>query len=99
MWAKDRHHRIVSLLATREQVSLENLAAEFAVSRETLRRDIFRQPLMVESKADASPVTIGDREIEQLLRDGEPLGIESDGRVLAAATPELHAQMLRTRHA
>lgn len=40
MWAKDRHHRIVSLLATREQVSLENLAAEFGVSRETLRRDI-----------------------------------------------------------
>lgn len=25
---------------------------------------------------------------------GQPLGIESDGRVLAAATPELHAQML-----
>lgn len=40
MWAQDRHHRIVSLLATREQVSLENLAAEFGVSRETLRRDI-----------------------------------------------------------
>lgn len=40
MWAKDRHHRIVSLLATRERVSLENLAAEFGVSRETLRRDI-----------------------------------------------------------
>lgn len=28
----------------------------------------FRQPLTVESKADASPVTIADREIEQLLR-------------------------------
>lgn len=42
MWAKDRHHRIVSLLASREQVSLENLAAEFGVSRETLRRDIVK---------------------------------------------------------
>lgn len=42
MWAKDRHHRIVSLLAVQEQVSLENLAAEFGVSRETLRRDIVK---------------------------------------------------------
>lgn len=42
MWAKDRYHRIVSLLATREHVSLENLAAEFGVSRETLRRDIVK---------------------------------------------------------
>lgn len=40
MWAKDRHHRILALLATREQVSMENLAEEFGVSRETLRRDI-----------------------------------------------------------
>ncbi|OWT57441.1 DeoR/GlpR family DNA-binding transcription regulator [Candidimonas nitroreducens] len=40
MWAKDRHHRILSLLATREQVSVANLCEEFGVSRETLRRDI-----------------------------------------------------------
>ncbi len=40
MWAKDRHHRILALLAAREQVSMENLAEEFGVSRETLRRDI-----------------------------------------------------------
>src|SRR5690606_33406211 len=40
MWAKDRHHRILTLLAAREQVSMENLAEEFGVSRETLRRDI-----------------------------------------------------------
>lgn len=40
MWAKDRHHRILALLAACEQVSMENLAEEFGVSRETLRRDI-----------------------------------------------------------
>jgi len=40
MWAKDRHHLILAMLAAREQVSMENLAEEFGVSRETLRRDI-----------------------------------------------------------
>ncbi len=42
MWAKDRHHRIVSLLATNEHLSLERLADETKVSRETLRRDIMQ---------------------------------------------------------
>ncbi len=42
MWAKDRHHRIVSLLASNEHLSLERLAEETKVSRETLRRDIMQ---------------------------------------------------------
>lgn len=40
MWAKDRHHRIVSLLSLNEHLSHERLIEELKVSRETLRRDI-----------------------------------------------------------
>lgn len=40
MWAKDRHHRIISLLAVNERISTDRLIDELKVSRETIRRDI-----------------------------------------------------------
>ncbi|MFT4101793.1 MAG: DeoR/GlpR family DNA-binding transcription regulator [Burkholderiaceae bacterium] len=40
MWAKDRHHRIVALLAVNEQLSIDRLVDELKVSRESVRRDI-----------------------------------------------------------
>ena len=40
MWAKDRHHRIVSLLAVNDRISTDRLIDELKVSRETIRRDI-----------------------------------------------------------
>lgn len=40
MWAKDRHHRIVALLAVNERVSIDRLIDELKVSRETIRRDV-----------------------------------------------------------
>ncbi|MFN0263205.1 DeoR/GlpR family DNA-binding transcription regulator [Tepidamorphus sp. 3E244] len=40
MWAKERHQRIVSLLAARHQVSANELADMLGVSRETVRRDL-----------------------------------------------------------
>lgn len=40
MWAKDRYHRIISLLAVNEHISTDRLIDELKVSRETIRRDI-----------------------------------------------------------
>ncbi len=40
MWQEDRHQRIRALLATFGRVSAEHIAAELAVSRETVRRDL-----------------------------------------------------------
>lgn len=40
MWAKDRHHRIISLLAVNDRISTDRLIDELKVSRETIRRDI-----------------------------------------------------------
>lgn len=40
MWAKDRHHRIVTKLAATARVSIEELVEDLQVSRETVRRDI-----------------------------------------------------------
>ncbi len=60
----------------------------------------FRKPLTVKLEADESPVTAIDREFGSLLRSRiiTALGIGSNGDVLAAATPELHAQMLDDFH-
>jgi len=40
MWAKERHQRILSMLATNQQVSANDLAGMLSVSRETVRRDL-----------------------------------------------------------
>ncbi len=40
MWAKDRHQRILSMLAANRQVSANDLADMLNVSRETVRRDL-----------------------------------------------------------
>ncbi|WP_372922921.1 DeoR/GlpR family DNA-binding transcription regulator [Roseovarius sp.] len=40
MWAKERHQRILSMLATNRQVSANDLAEMLSVSRETVRRDL-----------------------------------------------------------
>ena len=40
MWAKDRYHRILSLLSVRGQASNDLLMQELQVSRETIRRDV-----------------------------------------------------------
>ncbi|MDD9725369.1 DeoR/GlpR family DNA-binding transcription regulator [Roseovarius sp. SK2] len=40
MWAKERHQRIVSMLAANQQVSANDLAEMMGVSRETVRRDL-----------------------------------------------------------
>jgi DeoR family transcriptional regulator, fructose operon transcriptional repressor len=40
VWAPDRHHNILSLLARRGKVSNDLLVQELQVSRETIRRDI-----------------------------------------------------------
>ncbi len=40
MWQAERHQRILSLLASFNQVSTDRLAAELGVSRETVRRDL-----------------------------------------------------------
>ncbi len=40
MWAKERHQRILSMLAANQQVSANNLAGMLGVSRETVRRDL-----------------------------------------------------------
>lgn len=47
---------------------LLDFASTLADIAQPVARRYFRQPLQVESKADASPVTIADREIEHLLR-------------------------------
>ncbi|RKT27884.1 DeoR family transcriptional regulator [Roseovarius halotolerans] len=40
MWAKERHQRILSMLAANHQVSANDLAEMLNVSRETVRRDL-----------------------------------------------------------
>ncbi|MBK0327935.1 DeoR/GlpR transcriptional regulator [Rhodobacteraceae bacterium F11138] len=40
MWAKERHQRILSMLAANRQVSANDLAEILNVSRETVRRDL-----------------------------------------------------------
>ncbi len=40
MWAKERHQRILSMLAANHQVSANDLADILGVSRETVRRDL-----------------------------------------------------------
>ncbi len=40
MWSKERHQRILAILKAQHQVSTDLLADEFAVSRETIRRDL-----------------------------------------------------------
>ena len=40
MWAKERHQRILSMLAANQQVSANDLAGMLGVSRETVRRDL-----------------------------------------------------------
>lgn len=40
MWAKERHQRILSMLAANQQVSANDLAKMLNVSRETVRRDL-----------------------------------------------------------
>ncbi|WP_297735655.1 DeoR/GlpR family DNA-binding transcription regulator [uncultured Maricaulis sp.] len=40
MWAKERHQRILSMLAAKQQVSANDLAEMLKVSRETVRRDL-----------------------------------------------------------
>jgi DeoR/GlpR family transcriptional regulator of sugar metabolism len=40
MWAKERHQRILSMLAAKQQVSAHDLAEMLKVSRETVRRDL-----------------------------------------------------------
>ncbi|MBD3677868.1 MAG: DeoR/GlpR transcriptional regulator [Rhodobacteraceae bacterium] len=40
MWAKERHQRILSMLAANQQVSANDLAEMLGVSRETVRRDL-----------------------------------------------------------
>lgn len=40
MWAKERHQRILAMLATNRQVSANDLAGMLSVSRETVRRDL-----------------------------------------------------------
>lgn len=40
MWAKERHQRILSMLAASQQVSANDLAQMLNVSRETVRRDL-----------------------------------------------------------
>ena len=42
MSAEERHRRIISLLGVNEHLSLDRMAAETEVSRETVRRDIVR---------------------------------------------------------
>lgn len=40
MWAKERHQRILAMLAANQQVSANDLAGMLGVSRETVRRDL-----------------------------------------------------------
>ncbi|MAY87550.1 MAG: DeoR family transcriptional regulator [Pseudooceanicola sp.] len=40
MWAKERHQRILSMLAATQQVNANDLAEMMGVSRETVRRDL-----------------------------------------------------------
>jgi DeoR/GlpR family transcriptional regulator of sugar metabolism len=40
MWVQERHHRILALLRARQRVASDAIAAEFNVSRETVRRDL-----------------------------------------------------------
>jgi inositol-phosphate phosphatase/L-galactose 1-phosphate phosphatase/histidinol-phosphatase len=51
------------------QQSLVEAAGLLADAARPVALRYFRQPLTVESKADASPVTIADREIEAVLRE------------------------------
>lgn len=50
-------------------IRLLEFAGELANLASPVAMRYFRQPLHVESKADTSPVTIADREIEHLLRE------------------------------
>lgn len=45
MWAHERHSRIVSLLDERQRLTTEAIAAELAVSKETIRRDLIELEL------------------------------------------------------
>ncbi len=56
---------------------LIDLALRLAAAARPIARTYFRQPIPVDDKADKSPVTIADREIEQTLR-----------RILAAERPK-----------
>jgi len=48
--------------------SLIGLALDLAQAAAPIARKYFRQPIPVDDKADASPVTVADRETEQALR-------------------------------
>jgi histidinol phosphatase-like enzyme (inositol monophosphatase family) len=56
---------------------LIDLALRLAAAAQPIARTYFRQPIPVDDKADKSPVTVADREIEQTLR-----------RILAAERPQ-----------
>ena len=45
MWAHERHARIVALLNERQRLTTEAIAAELAVSKETIRRDLIELEL------------------------------------------------------
>jgi len=45
MWAHERHSRIVALLGERQRLTTEAIAAELAVSKETIRRDLIELEL------------------------------------------------------
>lgn len=45
MWAHERHSRIVALLHERQRLTTESIAAELAVSKETIRRDLIELEL------------------------------------------------------
>ena len=45
MWAHERHSRIVALLNERQRLTTEAIAAELAVSKETIRRDLIELEL------------------------------------------------------
>lgn len=57
--------------------ALIDLALRLAEAAAPVAKRYFRQPIPIDDKADASPVTVADREIEQTLR-----------RILAAERPE-----------
>ncbi|NRA89418.1 MAG: DeoR/GlpR transcriptional regulator [Rhizobiales bacterium] len=52
MWAATRHKKILAILKQQKQISTDELAEEFVVSRETIRRDL----LLLESEGSVNRI-------------------------------------------
>lgn len=94
MWAKDRHHRIISLLAVKDRISIDELIADLQVSRESVRRDIHTLELAGKLKKVYGGVTRVPAASEPPLKTRMQVHADAKRRIGAVAARLLTPGML-----